>query len=84
MANITIKNIPDEVYALIKESAKLNRRSINNEVIYRLERNLLPHHVNEEEIRYRAQKMRSQANGSLTAEEINAAINRERDDSLGY
>lgn len=84
MANITIKNIPDEVYALIKESAKLNRRSINNEVIYRLERNLLTPRVNEEEIRYQARKMREKIKTRLTTEEIEAAINRDRDDSLGY
>ena len=84
MANITIKNIPDEIYDRIKESAKINRRSINNEIIYRLERNLLTHRVDEEEIRYQAQKMRSLAKGSLSTEEIEAAINRDRDDSLRY
>lgn len=37
MATITIKEIPDDVYAALKERAKRNRRSINSEVIYVIE-----------------------------------------------
>lgn len=38
MANMTIRGIPDEVYAALKESAERNRRSLNNEVICLIER----------------------------------------------
>ena len=38
MATMTIKNIPDDVYKRLKQSAKLNRRSINSEAIVCLER----------------------------------------------
>ena len=38
MATLTIKNIPDELYKELKQRASDNRRSINSEVIYRLER----------------------------------------------
>jgi len=38
MATITVKNIPPEIYEKIKQSAALNRRSINSEIIACLER----------------------------------------------
>lgn len=37
MANLTIKNIPDELYEALKSRAELHRRSINSEVIVSLE-----------------------------------------------
>jgi antitoxin FitA len=37
MANVTIKNIPDELYEQLKQRAALHRRSINSEVIVCLE-----------------------------------------------
>jgi plasmid stability protein len=33
MTSLTIKNIPEEIYIRLKESATVNRRSINSEVI---------------------------------------------------
>jgi plasmid stability protein len=38
MATLTIKNMPDELYAALTHMAKKNRRSINSEAIVRLER----------------------------------------------
>ncbi len=40
MVAITIKNIPAELYERVKESAKKNHRSINNELITILENSL--------------------------------------------
>jgi antitoxin FitA len=40
MPALTIKNMPDEVYRRLKASARLNRRSLNNEAIVLLERSL--------------------------------------------
>jgi plasmid stability protein len=37
MATITVKNIPDDLYELLKRSAKANRRSINSEIIVCIE-----------------------------------------------
>lgn len=37
MATLTLKNIPDELHALLKESAERNRRSLNSEILMRLE-----------------------------------------------
>ena len=81
MANITIKNIPDEVYEKLKERAKLNRRSINNEVIYLIESQFRANQVNVEEVLYNARQLRDKMKGSLSDEEIKKAINRKRDDS---
>ena len=41
MATLTIKNLPDEIYATLTKTAKRNRRSINGEAIVRLEQGLL-------------------------------------------
>jgi antitoxin FitA len=40
MATLTIKNMPDELYATLTRKAKKNRRSINSEAIVRLEKAL--------------------------------------------
>jgi antitoxin FitA len=38
--NMTLKNIPDELYELLKANAQLNRRSLNSEAIMCLETTL--------------------------------------------
>jgi plasmid stability protein len=38
MASLTIKGIPDELLESLRRSAEANRRSINSEVLLRLER----------------------------------------------
>ena len=38
--NMTIKNVPDELYEKLKESAQAHGRSINSEVVYCLKRSL--------------------------------------------
>jgi antitoxin FitA len=37
MPNITVKNIPDDLYIQLKRSARINRRSINQEIIMCIE-----------------------------------------------
>ena len=37
MPSLTIKNVPDEVYARLKDRAQRNHRSLNSEVIHCLE-----------------------------------------------
>ena len=37
MTTLTLKNIPDALYALLEESAERNRRSLNSEILIRLE-----------------------------------------------
>jgi plasmid stability protein len=40
MANMTLKNVPDELYEQLKQAAARHRRSLNNEAIVCLERAL--------------------------------------------
>ncbi|MGC2518336.1 MAG: Arc family DNA-binding protein [Burkholderiales bacterium] len=40
MLTLTLKNIPREVHAVLKQSAKKNRRSLNSEILARLERDV--------------------------------------------
>lgn len=40
MHTITVKNIPDELYEKLRETAQKDRRSINSEIIMCLERSL--------------------------------------------
>jgi hypothetical protein len=42
MPALTLKQIPEEVYQRLRESARLNRRSVSSEAIARLERSLGP------------------------------------------
>jgi len=40
MASLTLKGIPDELLTRLRQAAETNRRSLNREVIERLERSL--------------------------------------------
>ena len=40
MASLTIKNVPEPLYRRLKETAQRSRRSLNSEIIHRLERSL--------------------------------------------
>ena len=37
MLTLTLKNIPRDLHAMLKESAERNRRSLNSEILVRLE-----------------------------------------------
>ena len=40
--NLSLKGVPDEVYERLKASATVNHRSLNGEIIARLEAQVLP------------------------------------------
>jgi plasmid stability protein len=42
MTTITLKNIPDDLHQRLKESATRHHRSLNREIIARLESQLMP------------------------------------------
>ena len=53
MANITIRNIPDDVFSVIKKLSDLERRSINNELLIIIEKgtaSLMENKINENKI----------------------------------
>lgn len=80
MTTITIKNIPPVLYERIKQKAKANRRSINNEIITILEQGLAVRSPAEvSELLESARKIRElTARYTLTDEEIEKAINEGR------
>lgn len=55
---ITLKNIPDRIYAELRQSAERHHRSLNSEVIACLERALLPVAVDPDERLLRIQHLR--------------------------
>jgi plasmid stability protein len=71
MASITLKDIPSELHEKLKESAKQRRRSLNSEVIARLEQSIEPRRTNVEELLEKARRFRSTLTFEVTDEEIN-------------
>jgi hypothetical protein len=78
MPTITVKNIPEDVYERLKEQAKLNRRSINSEIITLMEHALMSYRVDPEEILESARVIRESLDFVATEEEINQAKNEGR------
>lgn len=69
MATLTIKNLPDEIYAALSRSAKKNRRSINSEAVVQLEKSLetdIGSSITLEEIR----ELRKKTKGLFLTDEI--------------
>jgi plasmid stability protein len=79
MANLIIRNLPDEVHERLKLQAKRNRRSLNQEVIAALEERYtepeasLDGMISESKARYAPVRQ------SLTADEVRRAMKAGRD-----
>jgi len=58
MYSITVKNIPTEIYERLKHSAKVNRRSINSEIIFIIEEAVQSKKIVSEEFLVRARQLR--------------------------
>ena len=70
---LTLKNIPDEVYARLRASADAHRRSLNSEAIVCLESALNPAQTSAAERLARAQALRAQlGDARFAAREIDA------------
>lgn len=79
MPALTLKNIPDDLYQRLKESAQVHRRSLNSEILYCVERTLIPYRVDVSEHISRARKIREKtADYPLTDDMVNAAKNNGR------
>ena len=74
MATITLKNIPDDLYAKLKKSAAAHRRSMNNEAIVCIERVLAANRIDPKAFLEEARKLRESMPGIyVTDEDLNAA-----------
>ena len=45
MPALTVKNIPDELYERLKQAAAVHRRSLNSEILYCVEKTLVPYKI---------------------------------------
>ncbi len=59
MPNLTLKNIPDELYDCLKEAANQHHRSINSELIACLEKAFMPIRWTSEQHLANAQTLRN-------------------------
>ncbi|HKI46405.1 MAG TPA: Arc family DNA-binding protein [Balneolales bacterium] len=76
--NITIRDIPDEVYQKLKTQADLHHRSINSEVIVYLKKLVQSNRRDPDQIINRAKKIKQKAKGALSIDQIQQAIDQER------
>lgn len=63
MATMTLKNVPEELYVLLKRSAERHRRSINREAIVCLEQALLGERRDAADVLQRARALRARTAG---------------------
>jgi plasmid stability protein len=80
MATVTFKNIPDDLYEQLKQSANAHRRSVNSELIHCLEKMFKPSPISADELAEKARVLRGRvATERLDTDEINAARNQGRE-----
>ena len=76
MANITLKNIPGDLYVQLKVAAAAHHRSLNSEILYCVEQTLSTHKINVNEHLEVARRLRNKtAKIMLTDEILTAAKN---------
>lgn len=78
MKTMTIREVPDELHAALKERARRNRRSLNQQVIEELSRSRTVETDDERRLRVEreireAAALRGRVRGFLTPAEIDAA-----------
>ncbi len=73
------KNMPEDLYEKLKSTANANRGSIDEELLFRLERSLVSRKVSVEERIKRARKLREGvAEGIIDSKDISKAIDEGR------
>jgi plasmid stability protein len=58
MPSITVKNIPDELYELLKQSARDSHRSLNSEIIACIERAVRSQRLDPDQFLVTARRLR--------------------------
>lgn len=58
MADVTVRGIPGEVYETLKAEADRNRRSLNQEIVHRLEKSVWAPHADPERALERIRTLR--------------------------
>ena len=78
MANLTVRDLPDELYEMLRQQAKAHRRSIAGETTVILERALGGRALREDELLRRAKALRERTPVYLTEDERKGAAARGR------
>ncbi len=79
MPDLTIENIPDDLYGQLTIRANLNNRSIESEVLACLEQALLPKKIQPRERLSHIEQLRAAITpNQITAEDIDLEINKGR------
>lgn len=65
MPSITVKNIPEGLYNRLKAAAQQNRRSLNGEIISRIEESLAPRRVRTEGLLTRIRELHERYDGPV-------------------
>jgi plasmid stability protein len=73
MTTLTLKNIPDELYDRLRQSATEARRSLNGEILFRLEASLRSRRIDPQELLARARAVRRTVGQPVTEEELRRA-----------
>lgn len=74
MATVTVKNIPDDLYARLKAEAARNRRSINSEMIVCIEENLMHRRLSAGDLIDRVRRIRAAIGPTqMTIEQLDSA-----------
>ena len=73
MTTLTLKNIPDELYDRLRQSATEARRSLNGEILFRLEASLRSRRIDPQELLARARAVRRTVGHPVTEEELRRA-----------
>jgi hypothetical protein len=61
MSSLTLKGIPETLHARLRKAAEMNRRSLNSEVLHRLERSFGMAPVAPDELLARSRAVRERA-----------------------
>lgn len=78
MPSLTLRDVPEELLEMVKQSASLNHRSMNSEIIARLEQSMYPKKMSVEDILTKARELRSGIQVTLSTEEVQKAIRENR------
>lgn len=78
MASILLKNIPPAIHEAIKERAKRNFRSVNNEIIACLHEMLFPRKIDPQTELEKVKQLRKLVKGFLKEEELGKMISKGR------
>jgi plasmid stability protein len=77
MANITVKNIPDDLYENLKYFAAMNHRSLNNEIIVCIEKAIRSRKISKIDFLDRIQKIRKEIKLPYLTDDVFSQIKNE-------